>query len=188
MLHILKSQQFNKDFLADLFISANIMRERKTSDYLENKIIGLLFFEPSTRTFKSFEIAAKRLEAKVVSIKDPKTSSQAKGENLYDTIMTMGQYVDCLIIRHPEIGAVEEIATYSPVPIINAGDGAGQHPTQALLDLYTIERELGKIDNLKIAMVGDLANGRTVRSLSYLLAKYDNVKLVPARNINTITT
>src|SRR3989304_3663861 len=140
--------------------------------------MATLFYEPSTRTRFSFETAMHRLGGRVISTENAaEFSSVAKGETLEDTIQIMNGYADVIVIRHYELGAAQRAAAVSRVPVINAGDGPGQHPTQALLDLYTIRKEIGKIDGLHIAMVGDLANGRTVRSLTYLLSKFRNVKL-----------
>jgi len=137
-----------------------------------------VFYEPSTRTRLSFESAMMRLGGRVISTENAREfSSAAKGETLEDTIRIVDGYADVIVLRHYESGAAERAARVSSVPIINAGDGPGQHPTQALLDLYTIEKELGHVDGISIAMVGDLANGRTVRSLCYLLAKYKDVKM-----------
>ena len=135
-----------------------------------------LFYEPSTRTRLSFESAMIRLGGDVISTENAKEfSSAAKGETLEDSIRVVGNYADVIALRHPENDAAERAAKVSKVAIINAGSGAGQHPTQALLDVYTIRRELGEVDGLKIAMVGDLKHGRTVRSLAYLLGKFKDV-------------
>ncbi len=141
------------------------------SDLLAGKILANLFYEPSTRTRLSFETAMKRLGGEVINMHSPEASSVAKGENLADTIRTVSSYCDVIALRHPKEGAARMAASFSTVPIINAGDGAGQHPTQTLLDLYTIKRE-GLLDNLRIALIGDLKYGRTVHSLAYALALY----------------
>jgi aspartate carbamoyltransferase catalytic subunit len=147
------------------------------TDY-HNRIMATLFYEPSTRTRFSFETAMHRLGGHVISTENAaEFSSVAKGETLEDTIHILNGYADVIVIRHKEVGSARRAAAVSRVPIINAGDGAGQHPTQALLDLYTIRKEIGSIDGLRIAMVGDLANGRTVRSLAYLLSKFRDVKV-----------
>src|SRR5437660_12571609 len=146
---------------------------------LDGQIMASLFYEESTRTRFSFETAMHRLGGSVISTENARQfSSVSKGETLEDTIRIMTGYSDVIVMRHYESGAARRAANVSRVPIINAGDGTGQHPTQAFLDLYTIEKELGRIDDLEIAVVGDLANGRTVRSLCYLLAKYRNVQIV----------
>ena len=146
-------------------------------DELRGKVLATLFFEPSTRTRLSFEAAMLRLGGRVISVAEAKSSSAAKGESLHDTIKTVEGYADVIVLRHPQIGAAAEAARATDVPILNAGDGAGQHPTQSLLDLYTIVKEQGKVDGLTIALVGDLKNGRTVHSLTDLLANY-NVEFV----------
>jgi aspartate carbamoyltransferase catalytic subunit len=140
--------------------------------------MATLFYEPSTRTRLSFESAMKRLGGEVLTTENAREfSSAAKGETLEDTIRTVEGYSDIIVLRHFESGAARQAAAVANIPIINAGDGPGQHPTQALLDMYTIQREIGRLDDIEVALVGDLANGRTVRSLAYLLAKYNNVKI-----------
>ncbi len=146
---------------------------------LRGKIMASVFYEPSTRTRFSFEAAMLRLDGRVISAEDAsKGSSAAKGESLEDTVRIIGGYADLIVLRHPEAGAAARAALVSPVPIINAGDGPGHHPTQALLDLYTIRRELGRLDHLRIAMAGDLRYGRTVRSLALLLTRYPGNELI----------
>ena len=140
---------------------------------MKGKVLATLFFEPSTRTRLSFEAAMQRLGGRVISVAEAKSSSAAKGESLHDTIRTVEGYTDVIVLRHPRIGAAKEAARATDVPAINAGDGAGQHPTQSLLDLYTLVKEQGKADGLTIALAGDLKNGRTVHSLADLLANYD---------------
>jgi len=138
---------------------------------LDGSILATLFYEPSTRTRLSFESAMLRLGGHVVSVAEARTSSSAaKGETLADTARTVSAYADVIVIRHPAVGSARELAEAAPVPVINAGDGTGEHPTQALLDLYTIERERGRLDGLRIGLVGDLKNGRTVHSLAQALA------------------
>jgi aspartate carbamoyltransferase catalytic subunit len=140
--------------------------------------MAALFYEPSTRTRLSFEAALLRLGGQTMGTDNAREfSSTAKGETLEDTIRIVGGYADVIVLRHNEEGAARRAAAVSPVPIINAGDGPGQHPTQALLDLYTIKDELNRIDGIKVAMVGDLANGRTVRSLTYLLSKFKDIQV-----------
>jgi len=145
-------------------------------DRLHGKILAALFYEPSTRTRLSFESAMSRLGGSVISAEGIQFSSMYKGETIEDTIMMVSGYSDIIAMRHPEAGSADKAASVSPVPFINAGDGPGQHPTQALLDLYTIQKECGKLDDLHIAMAGDLRYGRTVHSLSFLLGLYDNVR------------
>lgn len=143
------------------------------SDLLKGKILATLFFEPSTRTRLSFETAMLKLGGSYIGFADSEVSSARKGENLADTIRTVENYADVIALRHNLEGSAKLAAEFSKVPIINAGTGAEEHPTQALIDLYTIRKEKGKIDGLKIALIGDLRYGRTVHSLSYALAKYD---------------
>jgi len=145
---------------------------RKGTNLLRGKVMGTLFFEPSTRTRLSFESAMMRLGGGVIGFAEPKVASVEKGENLADTVRTVENYADVLVIRHPLEGAARLAADFASVPVINAGSGAEEHPTQALLDLYTIKRELGSIDGLNIAFVGDLQYGRTVHSLAYGLSLY----------------
>ncbi|KAJ4886994.1 hypothetical protein Rs2_26742 [Raphanus sativus] len=140
--------------------------------------MATLFYEPSTRTRLSFESAMKRLGGEVLTTENAREfSSAAKGETLEDTIRTVEGYSDIIVMRHFESGAAKKAAATSNIPVINACDGPGEHPTQALLDVYTIQSEIGKLDGISVALVGDLANGRTVRSLAYLLAKFKDVKI-----------
>ncbi|MCK7531391.1 MAG: aspartate carbamoyltransferase [Marinilabiliales bacterium] len=140
---------------------------------LEDAVVATLFFEPSTRTRLSFESAASHLGAKVIGFSDAATSSVKKGETLKDTILTVSNYSDIIIMRHPKEGSARYASEVSPVPIINAGDGANQHPTQCLLDLYSIRKTQKTLDNLHIAFVGDLKYGRTVHSLVIALTNYN---------------
>jgi len=149
---------------------------RKGSDMLHGRILATAFFEPSTRTRLSFESAMYRLGGACVGFADPRAASVEKGENLADTVRVIENYADALVIRHPLEGAARLAAEFASVPVINAGSGAEEHPTQALLDLYTMKREKGTIDGLTVGLVGDLRYGRTVHSLAYALAQY-NVKL-----------
>jgi len=152
---------------------------RNGSDLLKGKILANLFFEPSTRTKLSFEAAMRRLGGECIGFSEPTTSSIKKGETLADTIRVVENYSDIIVLRHGLEGVARMAAELSTVPIINAGSGSEEHPTQALLDLYTINRELGRIDGLSIVFVGDLRYGRTVHSLAYALALYDvNLYLV----------
>ncbi len=150
-----------------------IVQQVHISDLLSDKMVAVIFLEPSTRTRLSFETAVHRLGAKFVTIADPKSSSTQKGESLADTARTVAGYVDCIVIRQPQKGGAKIVADAVNIPVINGGDGAGQHPTQALLDLYTIQKEKGTLEGLKVAMVGDLKFGRTVHSLSYALAPFN---------------
>jgi aspartate carbamoyltransferase catalytic subunit len=180
--HVIESQQFDRPLLEEVFRLAAEMREVAAaggSTLLSGRIMATLFYEPSTRTRLSFETAMMRLGGQVITTENAREfSSVAKGETLEDTVRVVGCYADVLVIRHYESGAARRAAAYAPVPVINAGDGPGQHPTQALLDLFTIQAELGRLDGLRVALVGDLANGRTIRSLSYLLALYQDIELV----------
>lgn len=143
------------------------------------RILATIFYEPSTRTRLSFESAMLRLGGSVISTENAREFSSAiKGETVEDTIMMASGYADAIVIRHHEQGAAARAAAVSPVPILNAGDGPGEHPTQALLDLYTIRHELGRMDNLRIALVGDLRYGRTARSLALLTRLTEGVELV----------
>ena len=179
--HVIRAQQFNRKLLVDIFASAREMEQviaEGGGDILLRKVMATLFYEPSTRTRLSFESAMRRLGGEVIATENAREfSSAAKGETLEDTIRIVDDYADVIVLRHYESGAAERASTVSSVPVINAGDGPGQHPTQALLDMYTIDKEIGRLDGISVAMVGDLANGRTVRSLCYLLAKYDDITL-----------
>ena len=179
--HVIEAQQFDLPMINHLFEVAaemeNLVARGGTDEY-RSRLMATLFYEPSTRTRFSFEAAMHRLGGRVISTENAaEFSSVAKGETLEDTIRIMNGYVDVIVLRHSEVGTSRRAAEVSRVPIINAGDGVGQHPTQALLDLYTIHKEIGSIDGLKIAMVGDLAQGRTVRSLAYLLSKFNDTKM-----------
>ncbi len=152
---------------------------KKGSHALDGKIMATLFFEPSTRTRLSFESAMYRYGGNCIGFAEPKVTSVEKGENLADTVRVVESYADVLVIRHPLEGAARLAAEFASVPVINAGTGAEEHPTQAMLDLYTIRKELGKIDGLNIALAGDLRYGRTVHSLAYALSLYNvNLSLV----------
>ena len=178
--HVIESQQFSRSILEDLFARADeIKREpHHFIGRLAGQVMAALFYEPSTRTRLSFEAAMLRLGGETMGTDNAREfSSAAKGETLEDTIQIVGGYADVIVLRHNEEGAARRAAAVASVPIINAGDGPGQHPTQALLDLYTVRNELGRIDGVRVAMVGDLANGRTVRSLTYLLGKFKDIKV-----------
>ncbi len=180
--HVIESQQFTLPMLHDLFELADqmerIVARGGTLDY-QKKIMASLFYEPSTRTRFSFESAMIRLGGRVMSTERAQDfSSVSYGESLDDTIRVVGNYADVIVLRHNQVGGAKRAAEISSVPIINAGDGkGGQHPTQALLDLYTIYKEIKTIDGVKVAMVGNLLDGRTVRSLAYLLGKFERVKI-----------
>ena len=182
--HLLSVDQFSRESVEDLFHLADVMlpiaRRRKVTRVLEGAVLANLFFEASTRTRVSFGAAFCRLGGSVCDTTGFTFSSMAKGESIYDTSRVIGGYVDAMVVRHPEQGSVAEFARATNVPVINGGDGPGEHPSQALLDLYTIQREfsrLGKlVDGAHIAMVGDLKYGRTVHSLIKLLALYKGLK------------
>jgi aspartate carbamoyltransferase catalytic subunit len=150
-----------------------IARSKKRSNVLSGKILGMLFYEPSTRTRLSFEAAMKRLGGSTIGFAEANVSSATKGENLTDTVKIVAEYSDAIVIRHNMEGTARFASSIVDVPVINAGDGAGQHPTQTLLDLYSMKRLLGRIDDLHVALIGDLKYGRTVHSLAYALAMFD---------------
>jgi len=176
--HFIESQQLTLNLMFSLFQRADQLRHG-THEVLKGKVMATLFYEPSTRTRLSFESAMLKLGGQVITTENAKEfAAVVKGESMEDTIRVIASYVDCIVLRHFEEGAAKKAAAMSTVPVVNAGDGRGQHPTQALLDMYTIYRELGRLDHLKIAMVGDLANGRTTRSLSYLLGKCEDIEIM----------
>jgi len=174
---ILSVNQFNRDDLNYIFGVAHEMCEMVarvgTFDLLKGKILASLFYEPSTRTSSSFTSAMERLGGSVIPINEVIYSSVSKGESLPDTVRTLECYADVIVLRHPEVGASALAAKYARKPVINAGDGIGEHPTQALLDLFTIVEELGVVDGLSVTMLGDLKYGRTVHSLARLLSLFD---------------
>ncbi|HQP61702.1 MAG TPA: aspartate carbamoyltransferase [Anaerolineaceae bacterium] len=174
---ILSVKQFNRNDIQYIFEVAHEMsgmvRRVGTFDLLKGKILTNLFYEPSTRTSSSFTSAMERLGGSVIPINEVRYSSVSKGESLPDTIRTLECYADVIVLRHPEMGSAALAAQYARKPLINAGDGAGEHPTQALLDLFTISEELKRLDGLTITMVGDLKYGRTVHSLARLLTLFD---------------
>jgi aspartate carbamoyltransferase catalytic subunit len=181
LYHVIEAQQFDRELLVEIFAVAREMEQvvqHYGSNILNRRVMATLFYEPSTRTRLSFEAAMKRLGGDVLTTESAQEfSSAAKGETLEDTIRVIAGYADVVVLRHFDSGASRRAAEVSSIPVINAGDGAGQHPTQALLDMYTINREVGHLDEISVAMVGDLANGRTVRSLCYLLTKYKSPKI-----------
>lgn len=172
---VISIKDFSKDEINHVFKTAKAMEllVGKGSQMLRGKILATLFFEPSTRTRLSFESAMQRLGGSTLGFAEAEISSAKKGENLADTIRTVENYADVIAMRHPLEGAARLAAEFSKVPILNGGSGAEEHPTQALLDMYTMIKEKGKIDGLKIALVGDLRYGRTVHSLAYALSLYD---------------
>lgn len=173
---ILHGNQFTRKEIDAIMKTAGQMerelRGKGSLSLLKGKILVTLFFEPSTRTRLSFEAAMQRLGGGVISMGSVEGSSVAKGETLADTAQTVAQYADVIVVRHPRIGSAKEVADAVSIPVINAGDGAGQHPTQALLDLYTIRKELSTLKNLSITLVGDLKNGRTVHALVEVLSHF----------------
>ncbi len=184
LAHVIESQQFDRELLEVVFqtadqMKADLLSERRFARSLDGRIMASLFYEPSTRTRFSFESAMLRLGGAVITTENAREfSSAAKGESLSDSTRIMNGYADVIVMRHNEAGSAARASEISCIPVINAGDGAGQHPTQALLDMYTIVDAFPEKNSLKIAMVGDLRYGRTVRSLSYLLTKYENVEII----------
>lgn len=182
--HILSVTQFERSDVETIFCTADAMRpyahRERVTKVLDGAILGNMFFEPSTRTRVSFGCAFNLLGGEVRETTDIKASSLTKGESLYDTGRVMSGYSDVIAMRHPQAGSVAEFARASRVPVINAGDGPNEHPSQALLDLYTIRKELKSrqqgIDGMHIAMIGDLKHGRTVHSLSQLIRLYNNIR------------
>jgi aspartate carbamoyltransferase len=174
--HILHGDQFSKEDLNMIMQVAHEFEKGiesgQTYDIMKGKVLAALFFEPSTRTRLSFESAMLRLGGGVISVASGATSSAAKGESIGDTALTVSQYSDVIVMRHPQIGSAAEAAEVATVPVINAGDGAGQHPTQALLDVFTIKKEIGKLDGINVSLVGDLKYGRTVHALVELLSLF----------------
>ena len=175
---ILRSDQFEVSELDLIMETARrfegVLESGEVLDNMRNRVLATLFYEPSTRTRLSFESAMLQLGGKVLSVAEAKTSSSAaKGETLHDTGKVIEAYAHMAVIRHPVVGSAQELAEGAAIPVINGGDGAGQHPTQSLLDLYTILKEKGGADGLTVTLAGDLRNGRTVHSLALLLANYD---------------
>lgn len=181
--HVLSARQYDPDQLDRLFACTDAMRDalasrqgrRGLAGRHAGLVVATLFYEPSTRTRLSFESAAVRLGAGVISTENAREfSSAAKGETIQDTVRTIDRYADVLVMRHHETGAAEQAAAVSSVPIINAGDGKGEHPTQALLDMRTIKEERGRLNDLNVVIGGDLTHGRTARSLALLLSMYES--------------
>lgn len=163
---------FSKDEILHILDVAKEFEKNREQNFLAGKVIACLFFEPSTRTRLSFEAAVNRLGARVIGFPDSRNTSVSKGETLEDTIKIVSNYVDMIVMRHPMEGAAEIAAKVSPVPVVNAGDGSNQHPTQTLLDMYSIMQTQGRLDCLTINMVGDLKYGRTVHSLSEAMSDF----------------
>jgi aspartate carbamoyltransferase catalytic subunit len=171
---IISIRDFTKDDIEHILDTARLMEPLTVgrSRMLDGRVLATLFFEPSTRTRMSFESAMHKLGGDCISISEARTSSMEKGESLADTIRTIENYCDVMVLRHSRDGSARMAAEVASIPVINGGSGAEEHPTQALLDLYTIRREVGRIDGLNIALVGDLRYGRTIHSLAYGLALY----------------
>ena len=177
--HIISASQFDKNTISAIFaLASKIKNGNYDKKVLSGKILASLFYEPSTRTRLSFESAMLKLGGKIISTENAKEfSSAAKGETLEDSIRVINYYSDVIVLRHFMAGASEIAAKFSKVPVINAGDGNGEHPTQAMLDLYTIFSKFPKGDDFTVALIGDLLNGRTIHSLAHLLSLYKKVKI-----------
>lgn len=178
-MHILSTNQFTKEEVEKILSRASVMEksvnDEKNAKLLYGKIIACIFFEPSTRTRLSFETAALRLGAQIISAENAMdNSSTYKGETIEDTARMLSCYADAIVMRHPVEGSVESASKVTDTPIINAGDGGNQHPSQGLLDLYTIQKELGRLNNLNVVFVGDVLHSRTMNSLMPLLSFYPN--------------
>jgi aspartate carbamoyltransferase catalytic subunit len=165
---------YSKEEYLKIMSLAAEFEESPNQDLLKGKVVASLFFEPSTRTRLSFETAISRLGGRIVGFADPGSSSATKGETLHDTIKMVSNYADLIVMRHPLEGAARYAAEVSKVPVINAGDGANQHPTQTLLDMYSILKTQGTLDNINLFMVGDLKYGRTVHSLLQAMSEFEN--------------
>lgn len=180
MKHVLSSEQYTREELEEIFELTQKIKDNP-KDYahkLDDKIIAVIFYEPSTRTRLSFETAALKLGAKIITTENAgEFSSAAKGETIQDTVKVIAGYADALVIRHKSETSAIEAASVEKLPILNGGAGKGEHPTQALLDLYTIRNKKGKIDGAKVAILGDLLHGRTIHSLIRLLSLYDNIEI-----------
>ena len=170
---LISIQDFSKDEILHILETAKEFEANREQSFLAGKVVACLFFEPSTRTRLSFEAAVNRLGARVIGFPDNRNTSQTKGETLEDTIKIVSNYVDMIVMRHPQAGAADIAASVASVPVINAGDGANQHPTQTLLDLYAIQKTQGKLNGLTVNMVGDLKYGRAVHSLVEALRWFD---------------
>ena len=179
MKNIISASQFKKEDLENILLRAKVLEEAcqngKIEEILKNKIVACIFFEPSTRTRLSFETAALKLGARVISAENAmNNSSSYKGESIEDTTRMLCCYADIIILRHSQEGFVARAASVAQKPVINAGDGGNEHPTQAILDLYTIKKHLGQLDNLNIAFGFDPKHSRTIRSLALLLTRFKN--------------
>lgn len=178
---IVSLDQFNRKSVEKVFVETLKIKKTSTKKLLKilsGKVVGLMFFEPSTRTFSSNSSAVKRLGGQTVEHQNPmQNSSVVKGETIEDTTVMMEQYVDAIVMRHPQVGTLATVANVASIPVINAGDGIGEHPTQALLDMFTIYEKHKHLDNIKGLMVGDLLNGRTVHSLIKGLSIFKNITI-----------
>ena len=180
MKHILSADQYDRESLKEVFDLTNKIKSHPEnySNKLSDKIVAVMFYEPSTRTRLSFETAALKLGAKIITTENAGSSSSAsKGETIQDSVRVIAGYADAMVMRHKSETSAIEAASVNKIPILNGGSGKGEHPTQALLDLYTIREKIGRLDNLKVAILGDLANGRTIHSLIKLLSFYDNIEI-----------
>ncbi|MEM4347731.1 MAG: aspartate carbamoyltransferase [Candidatus Altiarchaeota archaeon] len=179
--HIISIRDFSREEIDYILEKSYLMEKKishgKASSLMKNKILGILFFEPSTRTRMSFEAAMKILGGTTIGFDSSLATSEVKGETIADTIKIVSSYTDIIVMRHPVEGSARLATEFSEVPIINGGDGSNQHPTQTLLDLYTIKKKFKRIDGLTIAMVGDLKYGRTVHSLTDGLMNYNDISL-----------
>ena len=171
---LISIMDYSKDEYLRILELTKDFEKDPNQNLLEGKVVASLFFEPSTRTRLSFETAITRMGGRIIGFSDSSSSSVSKGETLHDTIRMVSNYADLIVMRHPLEGSARYAAEVSPVPVINAGDGANQHPSQTLLDLYSIQKTQGTLDNLNIFMVGDLKYGRTVHSLLMALAQFKN--------------
>ena len=178
--HLIEPMDFTTDEMEELFELAGDIIENpdKYSEQCKGKILATLFYEPSTRTRFSFEAAMLRLGGSIIGFSEPNSSSASKGESIRDTIKTVGCYADIAVMRHPKEGAPKLASFYSNIPVVNAGDGGHQHPTQTLTDLLTIKTIKGSFDNLTIGLCGDLKFGRTIHSLIKAMSRYKNIKFV----------
>ena len=180
MKHVLSSHQFTREKLEEIFNLAEKIKQNP-QDYahkLDDKMIAVMFYEPSTRTRLSFETAAQKLGAKIITTENAgEFSSAAKGETIEDTVKVISGYADAMVIRHKSDTSAEQAASVNKMPILNGGAGKGEHPTQALLDLFTIREKFGKIDGTRVAVLGDLLYGRTIHSLLELLSLYENIEV-----------
>ena len=180
MKHVLSAEQYNRQSLEKIFELADDIKRNpeKYSKKLDGKIVAVMFYEPSTRTRLSFETAALKLGGKVIATENASSNSSGKkGESLQDTVKILQGYADAIVIRHSSETMPQEAASVAKVPILNAGAGKGEHPTQALLDVYTIREYRKTLDGVKIAILGDLLNGRTIHSLLKLVSLYDNIQV-----------